>query len=207
MVALSMCLTPCSPFLLQQQEQWCWDAGTWLGWMVRQGLPHRNRGLTALSLLLFVQLQLGKAQQLPLPSVLPVCWAHLAERCFCHLSSPPPCSSFWARAGLWGKEVPVVHLTASCSEEGTVEPLPGLVVAPVPCDRARPCPAPPGLCAGGWQLYAHVLHSRQEGRRREAEVLCCSTGAWGRFWAEPSFPLCGAQCTPSELMGLGHTLQ
>lgn len=85
MVALSMCLTPCSPFLLQQQEQWCWDAGTWLGWMVRQGLPHRNRGLTALSLLLFVQLQLGKAQQLPLPSVLPVCWAHLAERCFCHL--------------------------------------------------------------------------------------------------------------------------
>lgn len=92
-----------------------------------------------------------------------------------------------------------------CCEEGTAEPLPGLAVAPVPCDMAGPCPAPPGLWAGGWQLCAHVLHSRQEGRRREAEVLCCSTGAWGRFWAEPSFPLCVSQRTPSELMGLGHT--
>lgn len=37
-----------------------------------------------------------------------------------------PCSSFWARVGLWRQEVPV----GPCSEEGPVEPLPGPAVSP-----------------------------------------------------------------------------
>lgn len=52
----------------------CQDLAGW----GRQGLPHSSGGLTALSLLLLGQLQPGKAQQLSLALVLPVCWAHLA---------------------------------------------------------------------------------------------------------------------------------
>lgn len=67
-----------------------------------------------------------------------------------------PCSSFWAQVGLWGKEVPV----GSCREEGTVLPLPGWACRAVcPVTALRPRAA------------------QQEGRGREAEVLCCCAGA------------------------------
>lgn len=68
----------------------------------------------------------------------------------------------------------------SCSEEGIVQPLPGLAVAPVPCDRL--CPMTGGLChlprgCGRGVAALHPRAAQQEGRGREAEVLCCSAGA------------------------------
>lgn len=59
-----------------------------------------------------------------------LCVGHtwLSPQFTCALDSLP-CSFLWARAGLWGREMAV----GSCSEEGTVEPLPGPAVAPVPC--------------------------------------------------------------------------
>lgn len=130
MVALcSATLAPCSPFLLQQQEQWCWDARAWLGWMVKAGSSPQQRGSHCPCP---DSPWAASAWQSPAasPGLGSACVLGTPERClspqFTSTLDSLPCSSFWARVGLWRQEVPV----GPCSEEGTVEPLPGPAVSP-----------------------------------------------------------------------------
>lgn len=150
MVALcSATLAPCSPFLLQQQEQWCWDARAWLGWMVKAGSSPQQRGSHCPCP---DSPWAASAWQSPAasPGLGSACVLGTPERCLCHLSSPPP----WTRcpadhSGLELGSGDKRCLWVPAVRKGQWSLCQARRCPRVPCDRARLCPAPPGLWAEG----------------------------------------------------------
>lgn len=171
MVALcSATLTPCSSFLLQQQEQWCWDARTWLGWMVKPGFPTAMGASLPYLCFSLGSCSLAKPSSFPCPGFC-LCAVHTWLRGvsvtsvhlhpgFAALRLPGPS---WAL----GKRGACGALSASCSEQGQGSPAwagggPGAV-----CPVTGPGRAQLPRAVGRGVAAQHPRAARQTGRKKE----------------------------------------